>query len=124
MLRFFNLAISGAAGTLVRYVLGNWIQQIFSSQFPCGTLIVNASGCLFIGFLGTLADERSLLSPELRQALIFGFIGAFTTYSSFAYETWEMFKGGEFFFVALNVLGSLVICFISLFAGVLLARAI
>lgn len=124
MSRFFILALAGAAGTITRYALGGFAHQVFGSQFPFGTLIVNASGCLAVGFLGTLADERSLFSPDLRLAMILGFLGAFTTCSSFAYETWAMLKDGEFLFVLLNVFGNLVIWFASLLLGVLLARAI
>lgn len=124
MSKFFILAFSGAAGTIIRYALGGWVQQICGSQFPFSTFIVNASGCLAIGFLGTLADEKSFFSPDLRIALIIGFLGAFTTYSSFAYETWTMFKDGEFLFAALNTFGTFVICFVCLFFGMLLARAV
>ncbi|OGQ07392.1 MAG: hypothetical protein A3G32_05345 [Deltaproteobacteria bacterium RIFCSPLOWO2_12_FULL_40_28] len=124
MLRFVILALMGAAGTIARYILGGWAHQIFGSQFPFGTFIVNASGCLAIGFLGTLADERSFFSSELRLAVMLGFLGAFTTYSSFAYETWAMFRDGEFLFATLNIFGSFVICFVGLFLGVLLARLI
>lgn len=121
-MKFFILAFSGAFGTLARYALGGWFQQIFGSQFPFGTFLVNAVGCLAIGFLGTLADERQFLSPDLRIALLLGFLGAFTTFSTFAYETWMMLKDGEFFFASLNIFGSLLVCFFGLFLGVVLAR--
>ena len=121
-MKFVILAFSGAAGVISRYLFDGWIHQIFGLQFPIGTLFVNVSGCLAIGFLGTLADERSLLSPDVRLALILGFLGAFTTYSSFAYETWTMLRNSEFLFAALNILGSLVIGFAGLFLGVFLAR--
>lgn len=122
MLRLSMLAAAGATGTLARYALGGWIHQVFGSQFPFGTFIVNASGCLTIGFLGTLADERQFFSPDVRTAFFIGFLGAFTTFSSFAYETWTMLKDGELFFTGLNIFGSLLICFTGLFAGVMLAR--
>ncbi|MBF0105475.1 MAG: CrcB family protein [Deltaproteobacteria bacterium] len=124
MLRFFILALSGAVGTIARYTLGGLTHQILGFQFPYGTFVVNASGCLAIGFLGTLADERSLFSPDLRVAMILGFLGAFTTCSSFTYETWAMLKNGDLFFASLNIIGSLVVWFVSLFSGVLLARSI
>jgi len=124
MLRFSILAFAGAAGTLTRYALGSWIQQLCGSRFPLGTFVVNALGCLIIGFIGTLADERAFFSQELRVALIIGFLGAFTTYSSFAYETGKLFTNGNILFAMGNVFGTLVICFISLFLGALLARLI
>lgn len=124
MLRLSIIALSGAAGTVARYVLGGWIHQWWGSQFPFGTFVVNAAGCVAIGYLGTLADERQLFSPELRSALFLGFLGAFTTFSSFAYETWAMVKTGAMLLAGLNIFGSLLVCFISLYIGVLLARAL
>ncbi|MBI2342904.1 MAG: fluoride efflux transporter CrcB [Deltaproteobacteria bacterium] len=116
------LAIAGAAGTLARYTLGGWAHQWLGSQFPYGTLVVNLAGCLTIGFLGTLSDERSLFSSEVRIALFIGFLGALTTYSSVAYETWAMLKDGEVLVALLNVFGGFAACFAGLFLGVLLAR--
>ncbi|MBI2337039.1 MAG: fluoride efflux transporter CrcB [Deltaproteobacteria bacterium] len=123
-MKFLTLALAGAAGTLCRYFLGGWVYQWMGTQFPYGTLVVNSAGCFIIGFLGTLADERSLLGPELRLALLVGFLGAFTTFSSFTYETWNLFKAGETGFAALNVMGSFLACFIGLLLGILGARLI
>lgn len=124
MLRLFILGVAGAAGTVFRYLLGGWIHQLCGAEFPYGTLIVNISGCLAAGFLGTLAEERFLISPQIRTSLMIGFLGAFTTFSSFAFETWHLFKGGETLLAGLNVIASIVICFIGLLIGVFLARLI
>lgn len=123
-MKYLILGCAGAAGTICRYALGGWVHRMFSVPFPMGTFVVNLFGCLIIGFAGTLSDERQLFSPDLRIALLIGFLGAFTTFSSFAYETWTLFKGGQFLFAALNVFGSLVICFIGLVIGVILARLV
>jgi len=124
MLRLFILGIAGAAGTISRYLLGGWIHQLLGAGFPYGTLIVNIGGCLAVGFLGTLAEERLLFSPQIRTALLIGFLGAFTTFSSFAYETWSLFKDGEMMMSGLNILGSVITCFVGLLIGVFLARLI
>ena len=124
MLKLFILGIAGAAGTISRYLLGGWTHQLFGAEFPYGTLVVNISGCLAIGFLGTLTEERFLISPQIRTALLIGFLGAFTTFSSFAYETWSMFKDGEMMMAGLNVLASVITCFVGLLIGVFLARLI
>lgn len=124
MLRLFILGIAGAAGTISRYLFGGWIHHLFGAEFPYGTLVVNISGCLAVGFLGTLAEERFLVSPQIRTALLIGFLGAFTTFSSFAYETWELFKDGEMMMAGLNILTSVVTCFVGLLVGVFLARLI
>lgn len=124
MLRLFILGFAGAAGTISRYLLGGWIHQLFGAEFPYGTLVVNISGCLAVGFLGTLTEERSLLPPEIRIPLLLGFLGAFTTFSSFAYETWALFKNGEMMMAGVNILATVVICFVGLVIGVFLARLI
>jgi len=124
MLRLFILGIAGAAGTISRYLLGGWMHQLFGAEFPYGTLIVNISGCLAVGFLGTLAEERLLFAPQIRTVLLIGFLGAFTTFSSFAYETWALFKNGEMLLAGINVIASVVICLVGLLIGVFLARLI
>ncbi|OGQ23215.1 MAG: hypothetical protein A3I05_04200 [Deltaproteobacteria bacterium RIFCSPLOWO2_02_FULL_44_10] len=122
MSRFLLLAISGALGTLGRYLLSGSLHALFGAQFPYGTFVVNVLGCFVIGFLGTLVDEKYFLASDFRMAVFIGFLGAFTTFSSFAYETWMLFKAGEFFFAACNVFGSLILCFAGLLIGVLFAR--
>lgn len=122
MSRIFILGIAGALGTISRYLLGGAVYNIFGSGFPYGTLFVNMSGCLAIGFLGTLADEKFLFTPALRSALFLGFLGAFTTFSSFAYETWNLFREGQYWFAGLNVVGSFILCFLGLLIGVFAAR--
>ncbi|MDO8519887.1 MAG: fluoride efflux transporter CrcB [Deltaproteobacteria bacterium] len=118
------LGLAGAAGTLSRYFLGGWVHQILGHGFPHGTLAVNVLGCIAIGFLGTLAEERSLFNPQLRTILILGFLGAFTTFSSFAYETWILMKSGTWLLAGTNVALSLIACFAGLFIGIFLARII
>ena len=122
MTRLFILAIAGGAGTLSRYALGGWMHRLFGAGFPFGTFAVNAIGCFLIGFLGTLLDERGVFSPDVRMALMIGFLGAFTTYSSLAYESWGLFKDGDIGLAGLNIFGTMIICFIGLFVGVVLAR--
>lgn len=124
MLRLFILGVAGAAGTISRYLLGGWMHELFGAEFPYGTLIVNISGCLAVGFLGTLAEERFLTSPQVRTALLIGFLGAFTTFSSFAYETWNLFRDGEAMLAGLNVVASVLTCFVGLVIGVFLARLV
>ena len=122
MSKYVALGLAGALGTISRYLLGGWVYQWLGAEFPYGTLAVNVTGCLVIGFLGTLADERSLLNPQIRLAALLGFLGAFTTYSSFAYETWNLFKDGELFRAGGNLLATFVGCFSGLVLGVFAAR--
>lgn len=122
MVRLFILGFAGALGTISRYLLGGWIYTWLGSEFPYGTLIVNVSGSLAIGFLGTLADERFLLGSQVRLTILLGFLGAFTTFSSFTYETWNLLKDGEIFLAGCNLFGSLLACFIGLAVGIFAAR--
>lgn len=122
MLKLFILGVAGALGTIGRYLLGGWVYRWLGTEFPYGTLLVNVSGCLAIGFLGTLADERFLFGPQLRLVFLLGFLGAFTTFSSFSYETWNLFKDGELLQAGFNVFGTFAGCFVGLILGVFLAR--
>jgi CrcB protein len=92
-----NLLLVGAGGFLgsvARYYVSGWATQLsYASRFPFGTLLVNASGCLLIGLLGGLAEHAHLMSASTRLFLLTGFLGGFTTYSAFAYETY--FLGRE-----------------------------
>lgn len=124
MLNIFILGIAGAAGTICRYLMGIWVTDHMKSPFFLGTVTVNVLGCLAIGLFGTLADEKSLLNPNLRNFIIIGFLGAFTTYSGFAYETWNLFKAGDFLHAGLNAALTFLLCFVGLGLGIVLARAI
>lgn len=84
----------GFLGSVARYYLTGWATQMsYASRFPVGTLVVNVTGCLLIGFLAGLAEHAHLLSAPTRLFLLTGFLGGFTTYSAFAYETY--FLGRE-----------------------------
>lgn len=84
----------GFLGSVARYYLTGWATQVsHAGRFPVGTLVVNVTGCLLIGLLAGLAEHAHLLSPPSRLFLLTGFLGGFTTYSAFAYETY--FLGRE-----------------------------
>ena len=76
------IALAGALGTLARYGLGGAVQTVLGQNFPWGTLVVNAIGCLLFGLVWTLAEERLLISGHLRFIVLVGFMGAFTTFST------------------------------------------
>lgn len=123
----FNLLYIGAGGFLgaiSRYLLSVWVGQRFGRSFPLGTFTVNILGCFIIGLLMTLLTDKLLVSYRCRLFLIIGFIGSFTTFSTFEYETGALLRDGEWFIAAMNVALSLFIGFIALKAGEILARSI
>jgi CrcB protein len=93
--KLIGLALLGAIGTLARYGLGGLVQKHAGAGFPWGTLAVNAAGCLGFGIVWSLAAERSLLRGDIRVIVLIGFFGAFTTFSSFSFETVQMLRDGQ-----------------------------
>jgi len=91
-MRALLIGCFGFAGTLARYGLQGLVQRLTGSTFPYGTLTVNIAGSFLVGFIATLAFERASLSPTWRAAILVGFCGGFTTYSAFAYETFELVR--------------------------------
>jgi CrcB protein len=121
MERLFWICVAGAAGTGARYLIALWSARHFGAAFPYGTLFVNLSGCFG---LGVLMQGASLLawSPTLRAALTIGFIGGFTTYSSFNYETSRLIEEGSLAAAALNVVLTIAGAFAAGWAGMVCAR--
>jgi fluoride exporter len=113
---YLLIALGGAAGSLLRYLIGGAVQRTSASGFPIGTMFVNVSGCFLIGIL-----VRQFLnmqtSPELRALLIVGFCGGFTTFSTFSAETLGLIEGGEYGRAAGYVILSVALCLIATFAG-------
>jgi fluoride exporter len=99
------LIVGGSLGTLSRYALGVLIARSWGAGFPWGTLVINLSGCFLIGVAFALGD-RSLLGPSSRLAFMTGFLGAYTTFSTYALETANFARGGQLGVAAVNLLAS------------------
>jgi len=123
-LRILLIALMGAAGTLTRYALQGAVQFRTGSSFPYGTLAVNLSGCLLLGFLGQLTLNRMVISPEWRIAMTIGFFGGYTTFSSFGWETAKMLQDGEWTHATVYVLSSMVAGLLLTLAGIHAANRI
>ncbi len=96
MLLILLVGIGGFFGAVMRYLVTSWMQDIFRTlSLPSGTLTVNITGCLLIGVLAGLSENRNLLGPETRALLLIGVLGGFTTFSAFSYETVELLRDGE-----------------------------
>jgi CrcB protein len=121
-LRIFLLIVFGSAGTLARYALQGLIQFHTQSTFPAGTLVVNLVGCFLLGGIGQFGLDHLAFPPEWRIAVTVGFFGAFTTFSSFSWETVHLFEDGDWIracvYVAVSVLGGLML----LRTGMLVAK--
>jgi CrcB protein len=90
------VGVGGFIGSVSRYLLGGYIQQVSnSSGFPYGTLAVNLAGCFTIGLLSQLAESRGIFTPETRALIFVGILGGFTTFSSFGNETINLFRDGQ-----------------------------
>lgn len=96
MLLILLVGIGGFFGAVMRYLVTSWMQDLFRTlSLPSGTLTVNITGCLLIGVLAGLSENRNLLGPETRALLLIGVLGGFTTFSAFSYETVELLRDGE-----------------------------
>ncbi len=104
------IALGGIAGTLSRYGLEGWIQSRTASGFPLGTLTVNVTGSLMLGFIIRVATGTALISPDIRAAVTIGFCGAFTTMSTFSYESVALLNDGDYLRAALYMSATIAGC--------------
>ena len=123
-MRVALIALFGAIGTLARYGLQGIVQARTGPGFPSGTLVVNVSGCLLLGFLGQLTLNRMVLSPDMRVAMTIGFFGGYTTFSSFGWETVKMFEDGNWAYAAIYVTASVLVGLAFMFLGIHAANRI
>ncbi len=117
------IMIAGALGALCRYALQSVIDPR-SGDFPWGTFVINVSGSFLVGLVFTLTTERITVEPWLRTALTVGFLGAYTTFSTLAFETVRLLDGGEWFGAVLNMAGNAVCGVVAVLGGILVARVV
>lgn len=122
MANLLALAIAGALGTLSRYWLSALVQRLIGTAFPWGTFAVNILGSFLFGLLWSLAEERKLLSAEARVIILTGFMGAFTTFSTFAFETAAYLRASQWTLAVANILAQLMVGLLAMFAGMAIAR--
>lgn len=119
------VGLGGFIGSALRFVLGGLVQEWTKrDDLPVGTFAVNVLGCLIVGVLSQLAEARGAFSPETRAFVIIGILGGFTTYSSFANETMNLWRDGEGFLVFLNVTAQLVVGLGAVWLGRVLGHTI
>jgi CrcB protein len=117
------IGVGGAAGAVSRYLATGWIQGLSGGFFPWGTLVVNVVGSLALGFV-LVWLQASVSSAELRELVTIGFLGSFTTFSTFSYETVAMLRDGEWWRAGGYTTGSMVLGAVAVAVGALLASAL
>jgi CrcB protein len=120
--RCLVVGLGGFAGAVARYAVGVWIDTVWRRDFPLATFLVNVTGCFVLGLFLTMAAERMSIGPMMRLLVATGFVGAYTTFSTFEYETQRLTTTGAFGWAIVNVLTSVVAGFIAVKLGVELAR--
>jgi len=120
--KYIYLALGGAAGTLSRYWLSGVAQRLAGSAFPLGTFAVNLLGCLLFGTVWGFFENRLLPGSEVRLLILTGFMGAFTTFSTYMFETAELVKFGQMAMAAVNVIGQSLAGLVLVLCGIALGR--
>lgn len=120
--KYLAVAAGGALGAMLRYFLGSTMLGRAFAPFPTATFVINVTGSFIIGLFLTLATERVHLSPHLRLAVAVGFVGAYTTFSTFEYETAKLIEDGDVTRALLNVLLSFVVGLLAVWLGIFAAR--
>lgn len=122
--KYLMVGIGGFIGAIARFVLGSYIGNRLGSRFPYGTFVINISGSFLIGVILTVLAERTTASPNWRYLVPIGFIGAYTTFSTFEFETLRTAQDGQMTMAFLNVILSVVVGFIAVWAGAIAGRTL
>lgn len=122
MNRYLLIAIGAALGANARYLVGVWAGNRLGADFPYGTFVVNVAGSFVLGFLLALGTERLQLSPETRLLLAVGFLGSFTTFSSYAVETTVLWRDAGLWRGLVNIAGNNLVGLVAVVLGAALAR--
>jgi CrcB protein len=120
--KYLLILFGGGAGSLARYLAASAIMTRLAPRYPLGTMVINVTGSFLIGLLMTLLTERFQPHENWRLALVVGFLGGYTTFSSFEWETYSAVREGAFWIGLANVLGSVVFGYFAVWLGALAAR--
>ena len=120
MLEVLFVALGGAIGSAARYLVGGWFAARFGAAFPYGTFVVNVTGSFIVGLFLAYAQERVSLSPYWRLFIAVGFVGGYTTFSTFEYESIRLLQDGEMLLATVYLIGSVVAGGVAAIAGIAL----
>ncbi len=121
-MKYLLILLGGGVGSLLRYIAGTAIMTRYGRTFPLGTMIINVTGSFMIGLLMTLFTERFQPYTNLRLLLVVGFLGGYTTFSSFEWETYAAIRDGAFWIGLTNVVGSVFCGYLAVWLGSMLGR--
>jgi CrcB protein len=122
--KLFLLFIAGGLGSLSRYTLAGLVQRLAGTSFPAGTFAVNCLGCFLFGLAWSLFEDRLSLPPEMRVIVLTGFMGAFTTFSTYIFETANLISASQWVYAVANCAGQLVVGLVFLWIGLSLGRLV
>ena len=124
MIAYLWVSVGAVVGAVARYAFSRYIAKILSPDFPYGTLFINVTGSFLLGLFLIWTSERVLVDPRWRLLIAIGFCGSYTTFSSYAFETFALFEQGHWSLFAANIVTNNILCLIAVLAGAALARAI
>lgn len=116
------IAVAGAAGSVARFLVAGWAQHAAGGRFPWGTLAVNLIGCFLFGLIFALIEDRAAISERVRHIVLVGFLGAFTTFSTFSFETVTFLREQQWWLAAGNILAQNVGGILCVLLGLAVAR--
>ena len=123
-MNYLWIALGAVVGASARYFLSTQIARHFSTTFPYGTLLINLTGSLVLGFFLVYSSERVLLEPRWRLLVAIGFCGSYTTFSSYAFESFALIEQGQWLLTGANIVASNALCLAAVLAGAALARGL
>ena len=124
MLAYLWISLGAIVGASARYFISRFIARSVTASFPYGTLLINITGSFLLGLFLVWSTERALPDPRWRLLIAIGFCGSYTTFSSYAFESFSLFEQGHYALFASNVLASNLLCLAGVLAGAIIARSI
>ncbi len=120
--KYLWISLGAVLGANARFIVGGWAADRWGSSFPYGTLIINLTGSLLLGIFLTVATERALVEPRYRQMIAVGFLGAYTTFSTYTYESVTLMLNGSWGTGLFNLIGSAVLGALAVAMGIFIGR--
>lgn len=118
------IGLGGFAGAITRYLVDGAVTDRTGGGFPWGTLVINVSGSFVLGLLFAMSTERAILPADIRGPLMIGFLGAYTTFSTFMLESWRLIESGSWGMAMANLGGSVALGLVAVFVGLTVGRAL